>query len=131
MTNSVNLDSYFPDVIVDPNGESVCDINAGLYNLFKQYNDYEHNFSEVERYLIREYEENYPDLVALYSAFGSQKYWWWFLLLNKLADGFEDLKTNHIYSINSPTQVNSFINASNNEIITEEKSRIGTVIELN
>jgi hypothetical protein len=117
MTNSVNLDSYFPDVIVDPNGESVCDINAGLYNLFKQYNDYEHNFSEVERYLIREYEENYPDLVALYSAFGSQKYWWWFLLLNKLADGFEDLKTNHIYSINSPTQVNSFINASNNEML--------------
>lgn len=131
MTNSVNLDSYFPDVIVDPNGESVCDMNAGLYNLFKQYNDYEYKLVEVERYLVREYEEDYPDLIALYSALGSQKYWWWLLLLNRLDDGFTDLKTNCIYSINSQEQINNFINTSNNEIITEEKSRIGTVIELN
>jgi len=27
---SVNMDSFFPDMIVDPRGNSVTDINAGI-----------------------------------------------------------------------------------------------------
>ena len=35
MANDVNYDSYFQDTIVDPNGITVCDMNAGLNNLYK------------------------------------------------------------------------------------------------
>ena len=37
--NDISLDSFFQDRIVDPNGVSVTDINAGVRNLFYEFNE--------------------------------------------------------------------------------------------
>lgn len=132
MTNAINFDSFFNKTIKDQNNNTVTDINAGLDNLFTYFNDVADSLYEVQNYLVSEYEEGYPDLVANNSALGSQEYWWWILLLNRLEDPLIDIKYNWVYSINSEQQINNFIESSNNNATNnEENTRIGSVIELN
>lgn len=128
--NAINFDSFFQEMILDNNGIAVTDINAGLVNLFKTFNEETDNFSEVERYLVGEFEEGYPDLVAKNSNLANTKYWWWICLLNRLENPMTDIKANWIYAINSPATINSFINKSN-QIMSASNSRIGTIVELN
>ena len=128
--NDISLDSFFQDRIVDPNGVSVTDINAGLRNLFYNFNEYENNFTPDEKYFVSEIEEGYPDLVAKKSILGNQDYWWWITLLNRLENPMTDFKTNWVYSINSYTQISDFINTTNEET-SSNSSRLGKVVELN
>lgn len=130
-SNDINLDSYFTESTIDNNKNSIVDLNVGLVNLFAFFNEKADDFSEVQRYLVAEYEEGYPDLVALHSAYGDQAYWWWLMLLNRLEDPLTDIKDNWVYSINSSSQVNNFINDSNNIQDANKKSRAGTIVELN
>lgn len=131
--NNTAFDSFFQKRILDNNGISVTDINAGLMNLFAKFNEEEATtFFEVERRLCSELEDGYPDVIALRSSLGNQGYWWWLLLLNRLENPFTDIKTNWIYSINSPLQISNFIDAtnnSNNNSITND--RYGSIVELN
>ena len=46
--NDVSFDSFFQEKIVDNNGVSVTDINLGLVNLFKNFNEQADNFTEVD-----------------------------------------------------------------------------------
>lgn len=128
--NDISLDSFFQDRIVDPNGVSVTDINAGLRNLFYNFNEYENNFTPDEKYFVSEIEEGYPDLVAKRSILGNQDYWWWITLLNRLENPMTDFKTNWVYSINNYTQISDFINSTNEET-SSNSSRLGKVVELN
>lgn len=128
--NDVSFDSFFQERIVDNNGISVTDINRGLVNLFKNYNEQADNFTEVERYLVGEFEEGYPDLVAKNSNLRNTKYWWWVLLLNNLENPMTDIRANWIYAINSPATINSFINKTN-QTNAASNNRIGTIVELN
>lgn len=128
--NDISLDSFFQDRIVDPNGVSVTDINAGLRNLFYNFNEYENNFTPDEKYFVSEIEEGYPDLVAKRSILGNQDYWWWITLLNRLENPMTDFKTNWVYSINNYTQISNFINTTNEET-SSNSSRLGKVVELN
>lgn len=128
--NDISLDSFFQDRIVDPNGVSVTDINAGLRNLFYNFNEYENNFTPDEKYFVSEIEEGYPDLVAKRSILGNQDYWWWITLLNRLENPMTDFKTNWVYSINNYTQISDFINTTNEET-SSNSSRLGKVVELN
>lgn len=128
--NATNFDSFFQEMILDNNGIAVTDINAGLVNLFKTFNEEADNFSEVERYLVGEFEEGYPDLVAKNSNLANTKYWWWICLLNRLENPMTDIKANWVYAINSPATINSFINKSN-QIMSTSNRRIGTIVELN
>lgn len=128
--NDISLDSFFQDRIVDPNGVSVTDINAGLRNLFYNFNEYENNFTPDEKYFVSEIEEGYPDLVAKRSILGNQDYWWWITLLNRLENPMTDFKTNWVYSINNYTQISDFINTTNEET-SSNNSRLGKVVELN
>lgn len=128
--NSTNFDSFFQEMILDNNGIAVTDINAGLVNLFKTFNEEADNFSEVERYLVGEFEEGYPDLVAKNSNLANIKYWWWICLLNRLENPMTDIRANWVYAINSPATINSFINKSN-QIMSTSNRRIGTIVELN
>ena len=128
--NDISLDSFFQDRIVDPNGVSVTDINAGLRNLFYNFNEYENNFTPDEKYFVSEIEEGYPDLVAKKSILGNQDYWWWITLLNRLENPMTDFKTNWVYSINNYTQISDFINTTNEET-SSNSSRLGKVVELN
>ena len=127
--NDISLDSFFQDRIVDPNGVSVTDINAGLRNLFYNFNEYENNFTPDEKYFVSEIEEGYPDLVAKRSILGNQDYWWWITLLNRLENPMTDFKTNWVYSINNYTQISDFINTTNEET-SSNSSRLGKVVEL-
>ena len=131
MVNNINFDSYFDKTVVDNNGNTVTDINAGLDNLFAYFNTAEYNLTTTQSYLVSEYEEGYPDLVAYRSILGSQQYWWWVLLLNKLDDSFTDIKYNWVYSINDAQQINSFIENSTEANTSEDENRLGKVVELN
>ena len=131
MVNNINFDSYFDKTAVDNNGNTVTDINAGLDNLFAYFNTAEYNLTTTQSYLVSEYEEGYPDLVAYRSILGSQQYWWWVLLLNKLDDSFTDIKYNWVYSINDAQQINSFIENSTEANTSEDENRLGKVVELN
>ena len=131
MANDVNYDSYFKDTIVDPNGVTVCDMNSGLNNLYKYFNEVADQFVTSQRYFVPEHEEGYPDLIAARSILGSQVFWWWVLLLNRQDDAFEGLKQNWVYSIANGTQVSSFIQSSTSAEEASTDNRIGTVIELN
>lgn len=131
MANTTSFNSFFDEITIDNNKVSTTDINAGLVNLFSFFNEQAHSFSEVQRYLVANHEADYPELVAMHSALGDEKYWWWLLLLNRLDDPFTQLNENWIYSINSPEQINGFVENSNNNNSTKEETRIGTTIELN
>lgn len=129
--NGISLDSFFTKEISDNNGITVCDINEGLVNLFKNFNDYSENISQIQRYLVSEEEEGFPDLIAKRSILSDQQYWWWILLLNRLENPFTEIKANWVYSINSTGQINNFINNTNSINSSTNNDRIGKVIELN
>ena len=131
MSHNVNLDSFFDKRIVDNKEISVCDMNEGLNELFKYFNENFEAFELVQRYFVPEQEEGYPDLVATKSIYGSEKYWWWVLMLNRLDDAFEGIKKNWVYSIVHPVQITEFILNSNEEVEASSTKRIGSVIELN
>lgn len=127
---NINLDSFFSKRIVDQNGNTCTDINLGLDKLFANFNYFKLNIKEEQRYLVSEYEENYPDLVALHSILQSQEYWWWILLINDLEDPLSDIKTNWIYSINSPEQIMDFLNTIEDESVSETQNTIGETVTL-
>ena len=129
--NDVSLDSFFQDRILDNNGVSVTDINLGLNNLFKYFNMQEPNMEETQRYLVKEFEEGFPDLVAKKSIMQDQRYWWWLLLTNRLENPMTDIKTNFLYSVLSLNDINDFINSSNQSVESGNNSRLGTIVELN
>jgi len=134
MQNSLcdtGLNSFFSELIVDNNNTAISDLNAGLDKLFKIFNENANNISEVQNYLVSEFEEGYPELVALHSALSGAKYWWWILLLNRLEDPILDIKANWIYPINSTAQILNFINNSNESNNSNNNSRLGRVVELN
>lgn len=129
--NDVNFDSFFQERILDNNGISVTDINAGLVNLFKTFNENADNFEEQELFFVSDIEDGYPDLVATKSILKNQRFWWWILLLNRLEDPILDIKANWIYPINSTAQILNFINNSNESNNSNNNSRLGRVVELN
>ena len=131
MANDINFDSYFTDIIVDSKGISVCDMNAGLNNLYKYFNENKNQFSTTQRYLVPEQDEGYPDIVAYKSILGSQAFWWWILLLNQQDDAFTGIKQDWAYSIVSGNQISTFIQNSTSADEASTDERIGTVIELN
>jgi len=128
--NNVLFSSFFQDRILDNNGISVTDINAGLKNLYVQYNDYKNKFTDSERYYVLEQEHGYPDLVAKNSILADQEYWWWVLLINNLVNPMTDIKSDWVYSIVDINQIGNFIN-NTNENISSNNNRLGKVVELN
>ena len=129
--NDVELDSFFQERIIDNNGISVTDINAGLTNLFGFFNEKEDTMFETQRYMVKEYEEGYPDLVARNSILSDQIYWWWILLMNRLENPFMDVKKHWVYSILDRTDIDSFVNKSNENVDSQRDKRIGSIVELN
>lgn len=131
MAKSTQFDSYFTDFVTDNNGVSVTDINKGLDDLYRFFNENYYDLEESQNYLVSAHEAYYPDLVASNCLLNDQKYWWWILLLNKLDDALTDIRENWQYGIPSEAQVEQFISNSNKENENSPNSRIGSVIELN
>ena len=131
MTANITFDSFFDTMITDNNNNACTDINKGIDKLYKNFNNIANDLYPLQNYLVAEFEEGYPELVAKNSILRSSEYWWWILLLNRLDNPFEDIKENCVYSINSTDQINNIIQTINESDTSGENSRIGTVIELN
>lgn len=129
MSNNIKYDSFFTERIVDNNGQDCSDVNAGLKKLYQGLNDNWYSFEEMQRYLVSQDEDGYPELVAKHSILGSQDYWWWILFLNRLDDPLTAIKENWIYSINSTDQISSFITETNN-LENRVESEIGKKIKI-
>lgn len=129
--NSISFDSFFSETIRDNNGKTVTDVNAGLVNLYSFFNDIAPLLSPKEGYLVSEFEQGFPDLVAKNCYLGNQDYWWWILLLNRLDNPFEDIKTNYVYSINDNNTIGKIISDSNVTKEQQTTSRVGSIVELN
>lgn len=129
MANNISYDSFFSETVIDNNGQSITDVNAGLKNLYQSLNDNWYNFGEVQRYLVSQDEEGFPELVAKHSVLGSTEFWWWILFLNRLDDPLTAIKENWVYSINSKNQITSFITETNT-IENKTESEIGKVIKI-
>lgn len=129
MANNISYDSFFSETVTDNNGQSITDVNAGLKNLYQSLNDNWYNFGEVQRYLVSQDEEGFPELVAKHSVLGSTEFWWWILFLNRLDDPLTAIKENWVYSINSKNQITSFITETNT-IENKTESEIGKVIKI-
>ena len=130
MSNNIKYDSFFTERIVDNNGQGCSDVNAGLKKLYQGLNDNWYSFEEMQRYLVSQDEDGYPELVAKHSILGSQDYWWWILFLNRLDDPLTAIKENWIYSINSTDQISNFITETNsleNRVESEIGKRITIV----
>lgn len=130
MSNNIKYDSFFTERTVDNNGQGCSDVNAGLKKLYQGLNDNWYSFEEMQRYLVSQDEDGYPELVAKHSILGSQDYWWWILFLNRLDDPLTAIKENWIYSINSTDQISSFITETNsleNRVESEIGKRITIV----
>ena len=128
--NDTTFNSFFQERIVDNNGVSVTDINAGLKNLYTNFNESFDRFTEDERFYVKENEEGYPDLIAKRSVLNDQSFWWWVLLINRLENPMTDIKANWIYSILDYYQISNFIDQTN-ETSSSNNNRIGKTIELN
>lgn len=129
--NDLYFNSFFQERILDNNKISVTDINAGLRNLFNNFNESANNFNSSQNFFVNDITEGYPDLIAKKSILGNQEYWWWITLLNRLENPMTDFKENWIYAINDSNQISSFVNETNENISSKNNSRIGKVIELN
>lgn len=128
---SVNMDSFFPDVIVDPNGVAVTDINAGLDTLFKMFNEEAPKYTESQNYLVKDFEEAYPELVAKNSIMANEAYWWWLLLVNRIENPFVEIAKFWVLSILNTNDINSLIETGNTIVENKNTQRIGNIIELN
>lgn len=129
MSNDITYNSFFSENIIDNNGQSCSDVNAGLKRLYQALNDNWYNLGEVQRYLVSEDEDGFPELVAKHSVLSSQEYWWWILFLNRLDNPLVDIRENWIYSINSRDQISNFI-ANTNNLENKVDSEIGKTIKI-
>ena len=129
--NDIRFNSFFQDRIVDPNGISVTDINAGLRNLFYNLNEEAEQFTPSEKFFVTEIEAGYPDLIAKKSELNNQAFWWWITVLNRLENPMTDFKENWLYSIVDYSQIQNFINQTNENVSSNNSNRIGKVVELN
>lgn len=128
---SVNMDSFFPDVIVDQNGVAVTDINAGLETLFRMFNEEAPKYTESQNYLVKDFEEAYPELVAKNSIMANEAYWWWLLLVNRIENPFVEIAKFWVLSILNTNDINSLIETGNTIVENKNNQRIGNIIELN
>ena len=129
MKDSTSLQSFFDTTLLDNRGKNVSDINKGLLELFPSINDT--NLEEAQYYLVSNFEEGYPELVAKNSAFSNTAYWWWLLLLNGLCDPLNDIKENWVYGTTTSNTVDSVVTEVNNEGSSEVENRVGQTVELN
>ena len=51
--------------------------------------------------------------------------------MNRLENPMIDIKTHWIYSVLDKSDINSFVNQSNDNIDSQRDNRIGSIVELN
>lgn len=123
------MSEVFSEKIIDHNGESVSDINAGLKKYYPLvWDSVTHNAEKVTPIIVDNIKEANPDLIA-HKMYDDMSMWFFFLLSNFIDDPFSEIVVNYIYYIYNAALLDEIeSNATSSEI---GSNRIGTTITLN
>lgn len=131
---NLNFASYFSNIIVDNNGNTCSDINAGLQALFSEFAQQRPYLSSIQKYFVAEFEEGYSDLVALNSMLGESQLWWWILLACRYDDALKYPEKNTILPIFEPIDLSlktAESLAESSATLDEKDTNVNIVVELN
>lgn len=125
-----NFSYWFSETAIDNNGEVVSDINAGITKLIPDFIETLNNTNNAEkRFIIPDCQIGMPDVAAV-TFYNYEEMWWYICLENSLSNPFTEYDNTllyYIFSENLLSDHNTAVNTTSNT----EKSKIGTVIELN
>lgn len=131
---NLNFASYFSNIIVDNNGNTCSDINAGLQTLFSEFTQQRPYLSSTQKYFVAEFEEGYSDLIALNSMLGEAQLWWWVLLACRYDDALKYPEKDTILPIFEPIDLSlktADSLAESSMALSEKETNINIVVELN
>lgn len=121
---------WFQDTILDNNGESVSDINAGIVKLIPDTLDKINDVSNsISRFIVPDCQIGMPD-VAAKCFYYDENMWWYICYGNLLMNPFTEYTNNLMYfTVDEQIIEDQDINLNNQNV--DNKSKIGTIIELN
>ena len=125
-----NLSYWFSETTLDNNGEIVSDINAGLLKLLPDLMEQLNAGNNAEkRFIIPDCQIATPD-VAAQTFYENENMWWYVCLENNIVNPFKEYTNNLLFYIFNESHL---ANHDQNmiKINTEQKSKIGQIIELN
>lgn len=130
-SNSYNDFSYwFSETTLDNNKEVVSDINAGMVKLFPDVVDEINNPNNSHtRFMVPDCQIAMPDIAAQ-TFYNYENLWWYVCLANLLDNPFEQY-TNHYLYYAFTAKIIEEHNTKQAENTNQQKSKIGTIIELN
>lgn len=130
---SNQLSDFFSKKITDNNGQCCSDINAGLIELFSEFNEQRPLMQSKQRYFVSELDEGYSDSVAYNSILSDENLWWWVLLCCRFDDALVYPKANTILPIFATITLNKTKqqNSTLTEMSSEEDSNVNVIVELN
>jgi len=125
-----NLSYWFSETTLDNNGEIVSDINAGLLKLLPDLMEQLNAGNNAEkRFIIPDCQIATPDIAAQ-TFYENENMWWYICLENNIVNPFKEYTNNLLFYIFSESYlINHDQNITNTN--TEQKSKIGQIIELN
>ena len=125
-----NFSYWFSDRIVDNNGQSVSDINAGLLKLIPDMLDGINNIENCDgRFIVPDCQVGMPDAAAV-SFYSDENMWWYICFANLLSNPFTEFNSNLAYYVVNKDVLKNH-NVSLNSQNVNKKSKIGTIVELN
>lgn len=130
---SNQLSDFFSKKVTDNNGQCCSDINAGLIELFSEFNEQRPLMQSKQRYFVSELDEGYPDAVAHNSFLSDENLWWWVLLGCRFDDALVYPKANTILPIFAMITLDKAEqrNSTSTEMLLEEDSNVNVIVELN
>lgn len=130
-SNSYNDFSYwFSETTIDNNGEVVSDINAGIVKLLPEVVDEINNpVNEHTRFIVPDCQIAMPDIAAQ-TFYKYENLWWFICLANLLDNPFEQYLNQYLYYAFT-SKILEDHNTEQQKTSNEQKSKIGTIIELN
>lgn len=130
-SNSYNDFSYwFSETAIDNNGEVVSDINAGIGKLFPELNEQLNNpENDHTRFIVPDCQIAMPD-IASQCFYNYEGLWWFICLANAIDDPFTQYLNQFLFYAFSSKLIEEH-DTNQSETTTAQKSKIGTIIELN
>ena len=121
---------WFSSTAIDNNGEVVSDINAGIEKLIPDMIDQLNNDSnDHTRFMVPDCQIAMPDIAA--QTFYNYEHMWWYICLANLLDNPFKQYTNRYLFYAFTSKILEEHNMDQQQKSKQQKSKIGTIIELN
>lgn len=121
---------WFSSTIQDNNGNTVTDINEGINKLIpdmiEELND---TTNQHTRFIVPDCQEAMPDISAQ-KFYNYENLWWYLCLSNVITNPFNEYNRQFLYYAFT-LQILVAHDVSINNAKKDNKSKIGTIIELN